>query len=173
MVDVAAVAASPFRSAGNSLRATSRFSRVSCALKTSPYAQKLDTPSLFLKALQVRAPQLAALLTAHLGNNLSENGTVTRMSALSTSGPALDMNKLDQIAALPLGGRVKMNGWSNRVELINSQPIAITSARAKMMFEVTPFFPRLTRAGQGDASTPGNANGSAQTASSAPAASSN
>jgi hypothetical protein len=142
-------------------------------LKTSPYAQKLDTPSLFLKALQTRAPQLAALLTAHLGNNLSENGTITRMSALSTSGPALDMNKLDQIAALPLGGRVKMNGWSNRVELIKSQPVAITSARDKMMFEVTPFFPRLTRAGQGDAPTPGNANGSAQTASSAPAASSN
>jgi peptidase M48-like protein len=142
-------------------------------LKTSPYAQKLDTPSLFLKALQTRAPQLAALLTAHLGNNLSENGTVTRMSALAASGPALDMNKLDQIAALPLGGRVKMNGWSNRVELIKSQPVAITSARDKMMFEVTPFFPRLTRAGQGDASTPGTVNGSAQTASSAPAASSN
>lgn len=142
-------------------------------LKTSPYAQKLDTPSLFLKALQTRAPQLAALLTAHLGNNLSENGTVTRMAALATSGPALDMNKLDQIAALPLGGRVKMNGWSNRVELIKSQPVAITSARDKMMFEVTPFFPRLTRAGQGDASTPGTVNGSAQTASSAPAATSN
>jgi len=142
-------------------------------LKTSPYAQKLDTPSLFLKALQTRAPQLAALLTAHLGNNLSENGTVTRMAALATSGPALDMNKLDQIAALPLGGRVKMNGWSNRVELIKSQPVAITSARDKMMFEVTPFFPRLTRAGQGDVSTPGTVNGSAQTASSAPAATSN
>ena len=83
------------------------------------------------------------------------------------------MNKLDQIAALPLGGRVKMNGWSNRVELIKSQPVAITSARDKMMFEVTPFFPRLTRAGQGDASTPGTVNGSAQTASSAPAATSN
>lgn len=139
-------------------------------LKTSPYAQKLETPSLFLKALQARAPQLAALLTAHLGNNFAENGTVTRMSGLQTSGPALDMNKLDQIAALPLGGRVKMNGWTNRVELIKSQPVAITSARDKMMFEVTPFFPRLMRAGQGDAATPGTT-GAAQTASTTPAAS--
>ena len=142
-------------------------------LKSSPYAQKLDTPGLFIKALQTRATSLAALLTTHLGNSLSENGTVIRMAALATSGPALDMNKLDQIAALPLGGRVKMNGWTNRVELIKSQPVAITSARDKMMFEVTPFFPRLLRAGQGDATTPGNVNGSAQTASSAPAASSN
>ena len=142
-------------------------------LKSSPYAQKLDTPGLFIKALQTRATSLAALLTTHLGNSLSENGTVIRMAALATSGPALDMNKLDQIAALPLGGRVKMNGWTNRVELIKSQPVAITSARDKMMFEVTPFFPRLLCAGQGDATTPGNVNGSAQTASSAPAASSN
>jgi hypothetical protein len=140
-------------------------------LKTSPYAQKLDTPSLFLKALQTRAPQLTALLTAHLGNNLSEAGTITRMAALQTAGPALDMNKLDQIPALPLGGRVKMNGWTNRVELIKSQPVAITSARDKMMFEVTPFFPRLTRAGQeGQTAAPGSA---AQTASSTQAAPNN
>ncbi|HEX3321182.1 MAG TPA: M48 family metalloprotease [Terriglobales bacterium] len=140
-------------------------------LKASPYAQKLDTPSLFLKALQTRASQLGALLTAHLGNNLTEAGTVTRMAALQTSGPALDMNKLDQIPALPLGGRVKLNGWSNKVELMKSQPVAITSARDKMMFEVTPFFPRLTRAGQeGQTTAPGSA---AQTASTTQAAPSN
>jgi len=31
------------------------------------------------------------------------------------------------------------------VELIKTAPVAITSARDKMPFEVTPFFPRLTR----------------------------
>jgi peptidase M48-like protein len=114
-------------------------------LKNSPYAQKLDSAGLFLKALQARAPALAALLTAHLGNNMAEKGTVTRMSQLMSSGPALDVNKLDQIAALPLGGRVKLNAWDNRIELSKSQPVAITSARDKMPFEVTPFFPRLSR----------------------------
>ena len=72
-------------------------------LNNSPYAQKLDNVGLFLKAIQAHAPQLNALLTAHLGNPLAENGTVTRLSALSTKGPALDNNKLDQVAALPLG----------------------------------------------------------------------
>jgi len=114
-------------------------------LKNSPYAQKLDSAGLFIKALQARAPQLAALLHAHLGNNLSENGTITRMAQLANSAPALDWNKLDQIAALPLGGRVKLNPWDNRVEIVKAQPVAITSARDKMPFEVTPFFPRLTR----------------------------
>jgi hypothetical protein len=31
------------------------------------------------------------------------------------------------------------------VEIVKAQPVAITSARDKMPFEVTPFFPRLAR----------------------------
>jgi len=114
-------------------------------LKASPYAQKLETAGLFVKALQARAPSLSALLQAHLGNSITENGMVTRMAALANSAPALDWNKLDQIAALPLGGRVKLNPWDNKVEIVKSQPVAITSARDKMPFEVTPFYPRLSR----------------------------
>ena len=120
-------------------------------LKNSPYAQKLDNVGLFLKALQLRAPQLSALLTTHLGNPLAENGTVNRLSALATQGPALDNTKLDQIAALPLGGRVKINPWDDKAEMVKTVPVAITSARDKMPFEVTPFFPRLVRYGTGAA----------------------
>ncbi len=133
-------------------------------LKSSPYGQKLESAGLFIKVLQVRAPQLGALLQAHLGNNMSENGTVTRMAQLANSAPALDWNKLDQIAALPLGGRVKLNPWDDRVEIVKAQPVAITSARDKMPFEVTPFFPRLTRY---NASTAPAANTNAATASAA------
>jgi hypothetical protein len=114
-------------------------------LKNSPYSQKLDAAGLFLRALSWRAPQLTSLLTPHLGNGLTEKGAVIRMPELMNSAPKLDMNKLDQIAALPLGGRVKMNAWDNHVELVKSQPVAITSAREKMPFEVTPFLPRLSR----------------------------
>jgi len=120
-------------------------------LKNSPYAQKLDSVGLFLKALQARAPQLNALLTTHLGNTLTENGTVSRLSSLLTTGPALDANKLDQIAALPLGGRVKINPWDDKAEMVKTAPVAITSARDKMPFEVTPFYPRLARFGAANA----------------------
>ncbi|HTW31150.1 MAG TPA: M48 family metalloprotease [Candidatus Sulfotelmatobacter sp.] len=116
-------------------------------LKNSPYAQKLDNVGLFLKALQQRAPALSALLTTHLGNPLAENGKVTRLEALESQGPALDNNKLDQIAALPLGGRVKINPWDDKAEMVKTAPVAITSPRDKMPFEVTPFFPRLARYG--------------------------
>jgi Peptidase family M48 len=119
-------------------------------LKSSPYAQKLDTAGLFLRQLSERGPALSALLTPHLGNSFTDGkGNVERMSALMTSAPALDPNKLDQIPALPLGGRVKVNPWDDHVELIKTSPVAITSARDKMPFEVTPFYPRLTRYGSG------------------------
>jgi hypothetical protein len=115
-------------------------------LKNSPYAQKLDQAELYMKELALRAPALSALLTAHLGNNFTDSkGTIIRLSALLQSGPALDPAKLDQIAALPIGGRVKMNPWDDHVELIKGAPVAITSVRDKMPFEVTPFFPRLAR----------------------------
>ena len=120
-------------------------------LKNSPYAQKLDNVGLFLKALQQRAGALNALLTTHLGNPLAQAGQVSRLSALSTIGPALDNNKLDQIAALPLGGRVKINPWDDKAEMVKTAPVNITSARDKMPFEVTPFFPRLSRIGAGAA----------------------
>jgi hypothetical protein len=116
-------------------------------LNNSPYAQKLDNVGLFLKALQTRAPQLNALLTTHLGNPLAANGTIERLPALATKGPALDNNKLDQVAALPLGGRVKINPWDDKAEMVKTAPVAITSARDKMPFEVTPFYPRLARYG--------------------------
>ena len=116
-------------------------------LNNSPYAQKLDNVGLFLKALQARAPQLSALLTTHLGNPLAEDGKVDRLSALESKGPALDMNKLDQVAALPLGGRIKINPWDDKAEMVKASPVAITSARDKMPFEVTPFYPHLARYG--------------------------
>jgi len=117
-------------------------------LKNSPYAQKLNTPGLFLREVAARGPALSALLTPHLGTGFTDRkGSLNRMVVLMNSAPALDPNKLDQIAALPLGGRVKLNAWDDHVELIKTMPVAITSARYKMPLEVTPFFPRLTRSG--------------------------
>ena len=133
-------------------------------LKQSPYAQKLDSVGLFLKMLETRTPQLSALLTTHLGNAMTENGVVTRLGDLKGTGPAIDMNKLDQVAALPLGGRVRVNPWDDKAEMVKTTPVAITSARDKMPFEVTPFFPRLMRYTNSSA-----APASSQTAAAAPA----
>jgi hypothetical protein len=114
-------------------------------LTNSPYKDKLQSSALFLKALQARAPDLKNLIRSHLGNNLADGKETVRMAALLQSAPQLDMRKTDQIAALPLGARVKLDPWTSRIELVKTKPVALTSAREKMPFEVTPFFPYLTR----------------------------
>jgi hypothetical protein len=117
-------------------------------LKNSPYADKLYAPGLFLRQLAVRGPALSALLTPHLGTGFTDRkGTVDRMVALMDSAPTLIPDKLNQIAALPLGGRVKLNAWDSRVELVKPTSVPITSGRGKMPLEVTPFYPHLTRYG--------------------------
>ncbi len=108
-------------------------------LKNSPYKDKLGPATLFLKQLEAESKELPALINPHLGNG------VTLGTALSGTGPALDPSKVDQIAALPIGARVKLDPWSDRVELLKSKPVALLSAREKMPFEVTPFMPYLTR----------------------------
>jgi len=118
-------------------------------LKNSPYKDKLGSAGLFLKALQERAPDLPNLIRPHLGNDLATSKSI-RMSALLASAPQLDPQRTDQIAALPLGGRIKLDPWTDQVELAKAKPVALTSAREKLAFELTPFFPYLTRL-----STPG------------------
>jgi len=113
-------------------------------LKNSPYKDQLANAGLFLRALQQRAPVLPNLIRAHLGNGLTL-GNNTRMSELVASAPALEMNKLDQIAALPMGARIKVDPWSDRAEMSKAKPVALLSAREKMFFEVTPVYPHLTR----------------------------
>jgi len=113
-------------------------------LANSPYKDKLGNAGLFLKALQSRAPELKNLIDARLGDGLVAGKTL-RMSTLLNSAPELDERKKDQIAALPLGGRVRVDPWSNQTELAKTKPVALVSAREKMPFEVTPVFPYLTR----------------------------
>jgi Peptidase family M48 len=119
-------------------------------LKNSPYKDKLGNAGLFLKALQQHSPELPKLIRPHLGNSLA-GGKSLRMSTLLASAPALDEKKLDQIAALPLGGRIKVDPWSDQLELSKAKPVALLSAKEKMEFEITPFFPYLSRLTTGGA----------------------
>jgi hypothetical protein len=113
-------------------------------LANSPYKDKLGNAGLFLEALRSRGSELPSLIRPHLGNRMEEGKTI-RMAALLSSAPQLEAQRIDQIAALPLGGRVKLDPWSNRLEMMKTKPVALLSPQEKMPFEVTPFFPYLTR----------------------------
>jgi hypothetical protein len=114
-------------------------------LKHSPYNDKLGNAGLFLKAVDERAKGLPNLLSPHMGNRMTRDSAVVRMADLKEGAPELQTTSTDQIAALPLGGRIKVNAWDNKIELVKSKPVALMSAREKMPFEITPVFLYLTR----------------------------
>ncbi|MGA9529694.1 MAG: M48 family metalloprotease [Terriglobales bacterium] len=115
-------------------------------LSNSPYKDKMGNAGLFLKAMHARSPELKNLISPHLGDRLLKGDTI-RMSSVMTNSPQFEPNRIDQLAALPLGGRVKVNPWSDQLELIKTKPASISMAAEKMPFEVTPFYPFLTRYG--------------------------
>jgi len=114
-------------------------------LKHSVYANQLAQPGLFLEQLVARSKELTALNTPRLGDSLLQADGTPWLSALMTGAPKLDMKKLDQVAALPLGSQLKINAWSDQVIRLNPTPSPIMNPRDKMPFEVTPVFFRLTR----------------------------
>jgi hypothetical protein len=128
-------------------------------LQKSPYKDKLSTAGLFLKALELRSGEIPNLLTPRMGSPIMR-GKQIRMAALMQSAPELQMNRTEQIAALPLGGRVKMDPWSNAIELSKSKPVPLLHAREKMPFEVTPLMPYVHRVAE-SSSDPGAPQGTA------------
>jgi len=120
-------------------------------LQSSPYKDKLQSVGLFLRQLEDRRATLPNLVQARLGNTMLESKNAPRMSQLITGSPELAPRDVTQIAALPLGGRIKVDPFNNKVEISKNKPVAILSAREKMPFEVTPMFPYLTRLSSADA----------------------
>src|SRR3954464_2497158 len=137
-------------------------------LQKSPYKDKLSTAGLFLKALDLRAGEIPNLLTPRMGSPIMR-GKQIRMAALMQSAPELQTTRTEQIAALPLGGRVKMDPWTNAIELSKSKPVPLLHAREKMPFEVTPLMPYIHRVSDGS-SEPGNQQGASATTKLVPAA---
>jgi hypothetical protein len=59
--------------------------------------------------------------------------------------PNLQAQKPDQLVALSIGARIKLDPWSDQVQLLKSNRVPPISSRDKMPFELAPFVPFLTR----------------------------
>src|SRR5467141_3696294 len=102
-------------------------------LSNSPYKNQLGNAGLFLTALETRSKEIPNLISAHLGNRVPVVGDL-RLS------PPVDQKQNPQmIAALPIGGRVKVDPWNDKLDLIKSKPVGAVAEREKMPFEVTPL----------------------------------
>jgi Peptidase family M48 len=118
-------------------------------LKNSPYKDQLATAKLFLDALQNRQKDIPNLISPHLGDRVPVNLTLASASVPAAQKPADAADSKgapsSQIVALPLGGRIKMDPWSDKIEMLKSKPAGAVAEREKMPFEVTPFMLYLTR----------------------------
>jgi hypothetical protein len=110
-------------------------------LNNSPYKNQLGNAGLFLTALETRQKEIPNLISGHLGNRVPVIGD------LRSTAPVDQKQNPQMIAALPLGGRVKLDPWNDKLELIKSKPVGTVAEREKMPFEVTPFMPYLMRYG--------------------------
>src|SRR6516165_2277597 len=108
-------------------------------LNNSPYKNQLGNAGLFLQALDSRQKEIPNLISGHLGNRVPQ---INDLKSTVAVDPKQNPNK---IAALPIGGRVKIDPWNDKLELIKSKPVGTVAEREKMPFEVTPFMPYLTR----------------------------
>lgn len=112
-------------------------------LAKSPYNSQMASARLFVAAVDARQKEIPNLISPHLGNRV----LVADMKAATPAAtPAAD-KAAKIITALPIGGRVKIDVWNDKLELLKSKPIGNVAEREKMPFEVTPFMPYLTRFG--------------------------
>ncbi len=127
------------------------------ALKNPQVAKswQLANAALFFQALESRQKEIPNLISGHLGNR------VPVIADIKSTTPADPKQNAQMIAALPIGGRVKLDPWNDKLEMIKSKPIGTVAEREKMPFEVTPFMPYLTRFGS-DATKPIAASTTAQ-----------
>src|SRR3984957_3945959 len=119
-------------------------------LQNSPYKDQLSTAKLFMNALETRQKDIPNLISPHLGDRVPVNMTMASAAPVAqpvaASAPA-DPKKpaSTPVVALPLGGRVKMDPWSDRLEMLKSKPVGTVAEREKMPFEGIPFMLYLPR----------------------------
>jgi peptidase M48-like protein len=113
-------------------------------LKKSPYQ---DHAQLFLQALNDRSKKIPNLVSPHLGNRVV-TGLTSSSAAAAPAAPASAAKPVGNvIAALPLGGRIKVEPWNNQLQMLKSKPVGTVAEDEVTPFEITPFILYLTRQG--------------------------
>jgi hypothetical protein len=110
-------------------------------LKKSPYQDKSGTAQAFFAALQKREKDVPNLISPHLGDRVPKHWA----SAAETSTQQTAANTANAIVALPLGARIKVEPWDDRLVMLKAQPEVAIAEYEKMPFEVAPFLVYLTR----------------------------
>ncbi len=149
-------------------------------LKNSPYKDKTGSAQLFLQAVRNRSKEIPNLISPHLGDRVSANWAVdsavfAAKSSADADKPADDKAATGEkapgekekpagnvIAALPLGGRIKVDPWNDQLHMLKSKPVGMAAEAENTPFQVTPFMPYLTRVAESPTGMPANVEAAAK-----------
>lgn len=112
-------------------------------LGNSPYKEQSANAQLFLQALKDRSKEIPNLISPHLGDKVPTGWILTPATLslnASDAKPAANM-----IAALPIGGRIKVDPWNDQLKMLKSKPVGAVAEDEKRPFQITPFEFYLTR----------------------------
>jgi Peptidase family M48 len=109
-------------------------------LQKSPYGEQTRSAQVFFEALQNRVKEVPNLISPHLGDSVPAHWKV----ATGTTGQQ-NAKVANTTVALPLGGRVKVEPWDDRLVMLKAKPESSVAEYEKMPFEVAPFLFYLTR----------------------------
>jgi hypothetical protein len=110
----------------------------------SPYKDQLVTVGRFLQAVDSSSARFPNLLHGRFSNDFASSHLVGMQARIGSPKPPKKA-RLDQVSALPIGSRIVVDPWSNRIEMLKSKPVRLLSPSEKIPFEVTPFYPHLKR----------------------------
>jgi hypothetical protein len=110
----------------------------------SPYKDQSVNVGRFLQALDASSARFPNLLHGRYSNDFGSIHLVG-MQARIGSPKSPKKERLDQVSALPIGSRIVVDPWSDRIEMLKSKPVRLLSPSEKIPFEVTPFYPHLKR----------------------------
>lgn len=98
-------------------------------LANSPYKDKLGQAGLFLKALAKYGRRVPSLVRSNLGESLVTDNRISFMNSVAENAPPLELDNPQQIVALPLGSRVKLEPWAGQLKFVKASPPHIYSAK--------------------------------------------
>src|SRR5271155_628338 len=114
-------------------------------LKKSPYNEQSGTTQLFFLALRKWSKEIPNLISPHLGDRVTTSWAVAY--AVFSERPSDAKPGANAIAALPLGGRIKVDPWNDQLRMLKSKPVGTVAEDENLPFQITPFVFYLTRSG--------------------------
>jgi hypothetical protein len=95
--------------------------------------------------------EIPNLISPHLGDRVPQERGSLDQTPVATAAKV----STNTVVALPIGGRITLEPWSDRLTMLKSAPEGGTLAEyEKMPFEVAPFLVYLTRPGRSAAPAP-------------------